>query len=89
MTSKPRSLGKPWEFLATVDTIPKHLERAEDVVRYRLTTGHDFSGVHLHWLDMAADEACPLCGHAIMDDDHLLQCTGLNEYPTDDIVNRY
>ncbi|GFX29750.1 uncharacterized protein TNCV_2750841 [Trichonephila clavipes] len=31
----------------------------------------------------------PLCGHARMDDDHLLQCTGLDEYPTDNVVSRY
>ncbi|GFX13063.1 hypothetical protein TNCV_2357191 [Trichonephila clavipes] len=32
--------------------------------------------------------ACQLCGHARMDDDPLLQFTGLDEYPTEDVVNR-
>ncbi|GFT46949.1 hypothetical protein TNCV_3746361 [Trichonephila clavipes] len=37
---------------------------------------------------LAADEACPLCGQAKMDGDDLLQCTGLDEHPTDDTVSR-
>ncbi|GFV44222.1 reverse transcriptase [Trichonephila clavipes] len=56
---------------------------------FRLTNGHDFLGVYLHWLGLAADEACPLCVHTRMDGDHLLQYTGLDEYPNDDIVSRY
>ncbi|GFV55128.1 hypothetical protein TNCV_2623491 [Trichonephila clavipes] len=32
---------------------------------------------------------CPICGHAKMYGDHLLQCIGLDEYPVDDIVSRY
>ncbi|GFT06770.1 reverse transcriptase [Trichonephila clavipes] len=66
-----------------------HLERSEAVARFRLTTGHDFLGVYLHWLGVNANQAYPLCGHARMDGDHLLQCTGLDEYPIDDIVSRY
>ncbi|GFY27333.1 reverse transcriptase [Trichonephila clavipes] len=65
------------------------LERAKSVVRFRLKAGHNFLGVYLHWLGLAADEACPLCGHARMDGDHLLQCTGLDEYTIEDIVSRY
>ncbi|GFV42204.1 reverse transcriptase [Trichonephila clavipes] len=79
------TLGKPWETLATLGPIPRHVERAEAVARFRLTSGHDFSGVYL----LAANEACPLCGHARIDVDHLLQCTGLDEYPTDDMVSWY
>ncbi|GFV89136.1 reverse transcriptase [Trichonephila clavipes] len=79
----------PWETLATVCLIPRHLERAEAVARFRLTTGHDFWGKYLHWLSVAANEACPICGHARMDCDHLLQCTGLDEYPAVDIMCRY
>ncbi|GFW32295.1 reverse transcriptase [Trichonephila clavipes] len=30
-----------------------------------------------------------LCGHARMDGELLLQCTGLDKYPTDDVVSRY
>ncbi|GFT76553.1 reverse transcriptase [Trichonephila clavipes] len=56
---------------------------------FRLTTGDDFLGVYLHWLGLAANEACLLCGHARMDGDHLLQCTRLDEYPTHDILSRY
>ncbi|GFT13722.1 reverse transcriptase [Trichonephila clavipes] len=62
----------------------RHLERSEAVVPFRLTTGHDFLGVYLHWLSLAADASCPFCGNARMDGDHLLQCTGL-----DDIVSQY
>ncbi|GFU69625.1 reverse transcriptase [Trichonephila clavipes] len=89
MTQKTKSFVKPWETLATVGPIPRHLERAETVARFRVTTGRDFLGVYLHWLDIAANEAFPLCGHARMDGDHLPQCTGLAEYPADDIVSRY
>ncbi|GFX30048.1 hypothetical protein TNCV_2617591 [Trichonephila clavipes] len=42
-----------------------------------------------HWLGVAANEACPLCGNARMDDDQLLQCTGLDAYTNDDVVSRY
>ncbi|GFX38627.1 reverse transcriptase [Trichonephila clavipes] len=81
-TQKTKSLGKPWETFATVDLIPR-------LARFRLTSGHEFWGVYLHWLGLAADKACLLCGHASMDGDHLSQCTELDEYPTDDIVSRY
>ncbi|GFV15859.1 reverse transcriptase [Trichonephila clavipes] len=33
MTQKTNSFGKPWKTLATVSPIPRHLERAEAVVR--------------------------------------------------------
>ncbi|GFX40679.1 hypothetical protein TNCV_1218021 [Trichonephila clavipes] len=50
----------PWETLATVmGPIPRHLERAEAVARFFLTTGHDFLGVYLHLLGVAANEAMP------------------------------
>ncbi|GFV93425.1 reverse transcriptase [Trichonephila clavipes] len=88
-TQKTKSFGKPWETWAIVGPIPRHLERVEAFARFRLTTGHYFLGVYLHWLGVAANEACPLCGHARMDGDHLLECTGLVEYLTDDIVSRY
>ncbi|GFX71052.1 reverse transcriptase [Trichonephila clavipes] len=89
MTPKMKSFGKPWETLAPVGPIPRHLQRVEAIARFRLTTGHDFFGVYLHWLGVAANEACLLCGYARMDGDHLLQSTGLDEYPADDIVSRY
>ncbi|GFX21837.1 reverse transcriptase [Trichonephila clavipes] len=89
VTKETKSLGKPWKTLASVGPIPRHLERAEAVARFRLTTGHHLLGVYLHWLGLAAVEACPLCGYARMGGDDLLQCTGLNEYPADDIVSRY
>ncbi|GFW23547.1 hypothetical protein TNCV_3806441 [Trichonephila clavipes] len=54
MTQKTKSFGKPWETLATLDPIPRHLEKAEAVARFCLTTGHDFLGVYLHWLGVAA-----------------------------------
>ncbi|GFY31100.1 reverse transcriptase [Trichonephila clavipes] len=45
--------------------------------------------VYHHSLGMAANEACPICGHARMEGDNLLQCTGLDEYLADEIVCRY
>ncbi|GFV24803.1 hypothetical protein TNCV_882711 [Trichonephila clavipes] len=57
---KMKSFGKPWETLATVGPIPRHLERAEAVAHFHLTTEHGFLGVYLYWLGMAANEACPL-----------------------------
>ncbi|GFW68648.1 reverse transcriptase [Trichonephila clavipes] len=89
LTQKIKSLGKPWETLATVGQIPRHLERAEVVACFRLTTTYDFLGVYLNWVDLAVNEAYPLCGHARMDGDHLLQCTGIDEYPTNDIASQY
>ncbi|GFV92402.1 reverse transcriptase [Trichonephila clavipes] len=89
MTQKTKSFGKPRETLATVGPIPRHLERAEAVARFRLTTGHDFLGIYLHWLGMAANDACPLCGHARMGGVHLLQCTELDGYWADNFVSRY
>ncbi|GFX19032.1 reverse transcriptase [Trichonephila clavipes] len=89
MTQETKSFGKPWKTLTIVSPIPRHLERAEDITCFRLATGHDFLELYLHWLGVAANEACPLCGHARMDGDHLLQCTGLDEYPADNIVSQY
>ncbi|GFU22575.1 ATP-dependent DNA helicase [Trichonephila clavipes] len=87
MTQKTKIYGKSWESLSTVGRIPRNLERAEVVALFHLTTGHDFLGVYLHCFGLAADETCPLCGHARMDGDHLHQCTRLNEYLTDDILD--
>ncbi|GFT42186.1 uncharacterized protein TNCV_1008611 [Trichonephila clavipes] len=70
LTQNTKILGKPWEILATLGPILRHLERVEAVVRFYLTTGHDFLGVYFHWLG-------------------LLQCTGLDEPLTDDIVSQY
>ncbi|GFU41698.1 reverse transcriptase [Trichonephila clavipes] len=90
MTQKTKSPEKPWETLATVGLIPRHpLNRAEVVARFRLITGHDFLGVYQHLFGLASDEACPFCGHAKMNANHLIQSTGLEEYPADDIVSRY
>ncbi|GFY02799.1 uncharacterized protein TNCV_3506791 [Trichonephila clavipes] len=49
--------------------------------------GHDFLGVCLHWLGLADVEAFPLSSHARMDVNHLLQCSGPDEYPTKDAVS--
>ncbi|GFW84267.1 reverse transcriptase [Trichonephila clavipes] len=67
---------------------PEATGESRDCCRFRLTTGHDFLGVYLHWLGLAVDETYPLYGHARMDGDHLLQCAGLDKYPTDDVVSR-
>ncbi|GFX65039.1 reverse transcriptase [Trichonephila clavipes] len=87
--TKKTSFGKAWETLATVGPIPRHLERSEAVACFRLTTGHDFLGVYLHWLAVDTNEVCPICGHARKDGVHLLQRSGFDEYPADDIVSRY
>ncbi|GFS81933.1 hypothetical protein TNCV_2497201 [Trichonephila clavipes] len=63
------------------------LERAEAVTHFRLTTRHALLEVYHHWLGTAAVEACPPCGHARMDCEYLLQCTGPDEYSTD--VSQY
>ncbi|GFW53869.1 reverse transcriptase [Trichonephila clavipes] len=44
MTQKTKSFEKQWETLATVDPIPRHMERTEAVSCFCLTTGHDFFG---------------------------------------------
>ncbi|GFX00207.1 hypothetical protein TNCV_296961 [Trichonephila clavipes] len=59
-----KSFGKPWETLATVGPIPKHLERAEAVARFFLTTGYDFLGVYLNRLGEAANEAASGTAHS-------------------------
>ncbi|GFT60103.1 reverse transcriptase [Trichonephila clavipes] len=69
---------KLWKTLATVGPNPRYLESAEVVAHFRLTTGHDPLGVYLHWLGVAAKEACSLCGHAGKDGDHLLQTSSVS-----------
>ncbi|GFU18790.1 hypothetical protein TNCV_1085361 [Trichonephila clavipes] len=46
----------------------------------------EYTSTDLTWLLM---RPALLCGDARMDDDYLLQCTGLDEYPTDDRISRY
>ncbi|GFU52255.1 uncharacterized protein TNCV_3052761 [Trichonephila clavipes] len=67
-TQKTKSFVQPWETLVSVGLSqgpctlsPNH-------------TGHDFMGVHFHWIIvLAADEVYPLCSHARLDGDHQLQ----------------
>ncbi|GFT95806.1 reverse transcriptase [Trichonephila clavipes] len=80
VTEKAKSLGK---------SNPESPGEIRGFCPLLTTTGCDFMGVYLHWPGLAADEACPFCSHARMDGMHLLQSTGLDEYPTDDIVSRY
>ncbi|GFU23795.1 hypothetical protein TNCV_2445141 [Trichonephila clavipes] len=54
-----------------------------------LITWHVFLGVYIHCVCLTADETCPLCDHARMDGEPLIKCTGLDEHPTNDVVNRY
>ncbi|GFW57647.1 reverse transcriptase [Trichonephila clavipes] len=89
MAQKTKNFRRPWETLAAVGPIPMDLERAEAVAHFRLTTGHDFLGVYLHWLGVAANEACPICFPVKKHGDHLLQYTVHDEYPADDIISRY
>ncbi|GFW13821.1 reverse transcriptase [Trichonephila clavipes] len=82
---------KSWKAIGNLDhfeSIPRYLERAEAPARFRLITGHDFLGVYLHWLGLSAEVVCPQRGHARMDEDHLLQCRGLEEHLIDDVTNR-
>ncbi|GFW86822.1 reverse transcriptase [Trichonephila clavipes] len=72
----PKKLGNSWETFVQCGSNPE-TPGAKTVARFHLTTGHDFLGEYFHWLHLVADEAYPLCGHAGMDGDHLLQCTGL------------
>ncbi|GFV43727.1 reverse transcriptase [Trichonephila clavipes] len=88
-STNSKSLGKPWETLTTVDPIPRHFQKVEAVARFRLTIRHDSLKEYLHWFGLTVDEACPLYGHSIMDGNHLVQCTGLDKYPTDDVVSQY
>ncbi|GFY27662.1 reverse transcriptase [Trichonephila clavipes] len=82
---EPKTLGKSKETLDTVGPIPRHLERAEAVAHFSLTSGRDFLGVYLHWPGLADDEACSFSGHARMDGDHLLQCTRLDKRVTENL----
>ncbi|GFS98440.1 uncharacterized protein TNCV_3478361 [Trichonephila clavipes] len=59
MTQKTTSFGKPWETLVSVVPIPWHLVGAESVARFRLTAGHDFLEVYLHWIRVAATTLWP------------------------------
>ncbi|GFT95693.1 hypothetical protein TNCV_310751 [Trichonephila clavipes] len=47
--------------IASGSALVLHLERAKALAHFRLTAGHDFFGVYIHWLGLAADEACPFC----------------------------
>ncbi|GFY16507.1 reverse transcriptase [Trichonephila clavipes] len=89
MIQNTKSFGKSWETLVTVEPILRHQKRAEAVACFRLTNGDDFLGVYIHPLGLAADEAFSLSGHARMNGDYLLQCTGLDEYPTDNVISWY
>ncbi|GFU68140.1 hypothetical protein TNCV_248041 [Trichonephila clavipes] len=71
MIQKTKSFGKSWDTLATIGSIPRYLERAEAVVRFCQTSGHDFLEVYFHWFGVAANEVCPLSGNARMNGDHM------------------
>ncbi|GFX44145.1 reverse transcriptase [Trichonephila clavipes] len=88
MTQNTKCFGNSWETLASVGPIPRHLEKAEAVAHFCRTTLHDFLGVYLHFLGVAVNQACPLNGRARINGDHLPQCTGLAEYPADDIFSQ-
>ncbi|GFX85938.1 reverse transcriptase [Trichonephila clavipes] len=85
LTQTFRSFRKPWKTLATVDPTGE----SRGFCRFGLTTRHDILDIYLHRLGVAANNACPICGHARKDGELLLQCTGLAEYPAHDIVSRY
>ncbi|GFV84068.1 hypothetical protein TNCV_3037301 [Trichonephila clavipes] len=59
---------------------PKALRENRGCCPISPTTGRGFLGENLHWLGLAADEVCPLCDHARMDGNHLLQSTGFDEF---------
>ncbi|GFU05286.1 hypothetical protein TNCV_964701 [Trichonephila clavipes] len=56
-TQKFKGLENIWETLTTVDRILSHLERAEAVSRFHLTTVHEIMVVYIHWLDLNASAA--------------------------------
>ncbi|GFY28801.1 hypothetical protein TNCV_4719371 [Trichonephila clavipes] len=70
-----------WDYLgrqfAALSPPPRSLGELEQSVLRYTSTG-------LAWLLTR-----PTHSAARMDSDHLLQCTGLDEYPADDIVSRY
>ncbi|GFX50522.1 reverse transcriptase [Trichonephila clavipes] len=79
-TLYPHTLTKnqePWKAIGNLGHCRSYPEAPGEnrgcVARFYLTTGLYFLGVYLQWLGLAAAEACPLCGHARMDGDHLLQ----------------
>ncbi|GFV30789.1 reverse transcriptase [Trichonephila clavipes] len=86
VTQKIKSLGKPWSLWVLYE---KPGESRGCCTLLPITTGHNFMEVYLHWLDLAADEACPLCCRVRMNSSPLLQCTGLDKYSIDDVVSRY
>ncbi|GFU48661.1 hypothetical protein TNCV_1440231 [Trichonephila clavipes] len=47
-TKKTKNIGKPCETLITVGTIPRHMERADAVALFHLTTGHEPLVVYLN-----------------------------------------
>ncbi|GFY04773.1 hypothetical protein TNCV_420271 [Trichonephila clavipes] len=81
------SLDEP--FAESVCQCPKECPKLGSPAVKEPTKKPSRDPIYLHWFGVAANEACPLCGRARMDGDHLLQCTGLNEYPANDIVSRY
>ncbi|GFY31434.1 hypothetical protein TNCV_4989931 [Trichonephila clavipes] len=78
---------EPWKAMEKPDQCGSNVEVPAGS-HLRLTAEHDFLGVNFLWLGLAADEVCPLCSYARMEGFHLLQCTGLDEYPTEDVVSR-
>ncbi|GFU42527.1 reverse transcriptase [Trichonephila clavipes] len=79
VTQETKSLIKPWETLVTVAPILRHLERAEAVACFCLTTGSQiFTSV---WRSIAR--------FGSLDGDHLLQFSGLNEWQTNDGISGY
>ncbi|GFS97152.1 uncharacterized protein TNCV_1921001 [Trichonephila clavipes] len=78
---------EPWKAMGNLDHCGSYTEapgESQGLPAFAKTIGHDFLGVYIHWLGLSADEPCPLCGHGWMDGDHLLQYTGLDEYPLRD-----
>ena len=53
------------------------LPRAVAVANFRLNTGHDLLGAHLHTLGIIGSNICNLCKLGILDRAHLFSCAEL------------
>ena len=84
---KDLSYGKQWESLVTDGPLDEKLPRSVSVAAFRIKTGHDCLAAHLHRIHILPSPECQLCGHQIMNADHLYLCPALNYHATIDDSN--
>lgn len=73
--------GKCWESLYKNGPIPGGYSREVAVCLFRTITGHDYLQAHLHRLNLAPSDTCPLCNGGRMDANHLWGCNALSDVP--------